>query len=59
MSTVTITITEDTGPVSQPDDIQGVGTIASFRDGVAAAACIGTKPPDGRRAGPRVELGRH
>ena len=44
MSTVTITITEDTGQVSQLDDIQGLGIIAWFRDGVAVAARIGAKP---------------
>ena len=44
MSTVTITITEDTEQVSQPDDFQGAGTIASFRDGVAVATRIGAKP---------------
>ncbi len=40
----TVTITDDTGPVTQPDDIQGLGTIASFRDGVAVAVRIGAKP---------------
>ena len=44
MSAVTITITDDTGKVTQPDDIQYVGTIALFRDRVAVAASIGAKP---------------
>ena len=43
MSTVTITDTTR-GQVTQPDDIQGPGTIASFRDGVAVAVRIGAKP---------------
>jgi len=43
MSAVTITITEDKGQVTQPDDTQGFGTIASFRDGTAAAPSIGAK----------------
>lgn len=44
MSTVTITITEDTGQFTLPDDTRRVPTIASFRDGVAVAARIGAKP---------------
>ncbi len=40
----TATITEDTGPVTRPDDIQVLRTIAWFRDGEAVAARIGAKP---------------
>jgi len=44
MSTLTITITDVTGQVTQPDDIRGDSTIASFRDAVAVAARIGARP---------------
>ncbi len=44
MSTVTITITDDTGPVTQPDDIRDLRTIDSFRDGAAVAARIVAEP---------------
>ena len=44
MFTLTVAITEDAGRVAQPDYIQGLGTIAPFRDGVAVGARIGTKP---------------
>ncbi len=43
MFTVTIAITEDAGQVAQPDDIQGLGTIAPFLGGVAVPARIGTR----------------
>ncbi len=44
MCTVTIAITEDTGQFTLPDDAQGVPTIASFRDDMAAAARTDAKP---------------
>ncbi len=44
MSTVTITITEDTSQFTQPDDIDGVPTTASLRDDTVAAPASAPDP---------------